>query len=253
MSLLSSGRLGLNDYFRQRSVANDLHVGPADLPPMKPRLPRWREYPVTQVFLSYRIDDEPFAAAFFDHELSREFGPGAVFFASRSIELGADWEKAMFAAVSASDAVLVIIGPRWLTAADGKGHRRLDDPQDFVRREVELGLRLGKQVIPVHLERRHRLDPDTLPESLRELAAKQGTVVEFRNSKPDLARLVTRLRRQIPSLAPAPEEEPSPQPVGTTSTDNSTHNTIHGQVNGNVVQGRQHIGGIFFGRQPSGT
>jgi hypothetical protein len=175
-----------------------------------------------------------------------------VFFASRSIDLGADWEKAMFAAVSDSDAVLVIIGPRWLTAANGDGHRRLDDPRDFVRREIELGLQLDKQVIPVHLERRHRLDRDTLPEPLRRLADKQSTVVEFRNSKPDLARLVTRLRRQIPSLGPAPENVPPPQPAaGTTSIDNSSHNTILGQVNGNVVQGRQYIGGIFFGGPPS--
>ncbi|WP_328449474.1 toll/interleukin-1 receptor domain-containing protein [Amycolatopsis sp. NBC_00438] len=202
---------------------------------------------MTQVFLSYRTCDEPFAAAFFDLELTREFGPDAVFFASRSIELGASWETAMFAAVSASDAVLVIIGSRWLTAADKKGRRRLDDPRDFVRREVELGLQLKKQVIPVHLERRHELDVDTLPESLRELAGKQSTTVAFRNSKPDLDRLVTRLRRQIPSLVPAPPA------ASATSIDNSTHNTVTGPVHGNVFQGRKHIGGIFFGERPSGT
>jgi hypothetical protein len=200
---------------------------------------------VTQVFLSYRTDDASFAAAFFDQELTRELGQDAVFFASRSIALGADWEKAMFDAVSISDAVLVIIGPRWLTAVDKDGNRRLDNPRDFVRREVEMGLQLGKQVIPVHLERRHRLDPDALPESMRELADKQSAVVEFRNSKPDLGRLVTRLRQQIRSLRPARESATS-----TTSTDNSTHGTIVGPVNGNVFQGR-HVGGIFFGSQSS--
>jgi hypothetical protein len=210
-----------------------------------------RIFPVTQVFLSYRTDDQPFAAAFFDHELTREFGDDAVFFASRSIHLGADWEKTMFEQVSRSDAVLVIIGPRWLTAVDQDGCRRLDNPRDFVRREVELGLRLGKQVIPVHLERRHRLEPDTLPESLRELATRQSTVVEFRNSEPDLARLVTRLRRQIPSLRPAvTATTPATTPATTTV---GTQNNFHGQVYGTVVQGRQHIGGIFFGEPPSGT
>ncbi len=204
---------------------------------------------MTQVFLSYRTDDAPFAAAFFDHQLAREFGQDAVFFASRSIALGADWEPAMFAAVSASEAVLVIIGPRWLTATDKNGNLRLQDPQDFVRREVELGLRLRKQVIPVHLERRHPLDRAALPGTLAELAEKQSTIVEFRNSEPDLARLVTKLRRQIPSLRPAPE---SPQRPATT-VDNSTHNRIVGQVNGNVVQGRQQIGGFFFERPPAGT
>jgi hypothetical protein len=203
---------------------------------------------VTQVFLSYRVDDEPFAAAFFDHELTREFGDDAVFFASRSILLGADWEKAMFDAVSASDAVLVVIGPRWLMVTDPNGHRRLDDPLDFVRREVELGLRLGKQVIPVHLERRHRIDRAMLPETMRTLVDKQSAVVQFRNSKPDLARLVTRLRQQIPGLGTAPVDRsrPAPGPPG-----NSYTTTIHGNVNGYVNQGKQ-IGGIFFGGTTSG-
>jgi hypothetical protein len=202
---------------------------------------------VIQVFLSYRTDDEPFAAAFFDDTLSREFGPGAVFFASRSIDLGTAWEKAIFEAVSDSDAVLVIIGPRWLTARGKDGLRRLDDPQDFVRREVELGLELHKQVIPVHLERRHRLDHETLPRSLWALADKQSTVVAFRNSRPDLAKLVTQLRRQIPSLGTAAQDEHHPAPGPMT-----VHNTV-GPVTGNVIQSGQHIGGIFLGGQKSGS
>ena len=199
---------------------------------------------MTQVFLSYRADDQPFAAAFLDHELTREFGDDAVFFASRSIPLGAEWEKAMFDAVSASDAMLVIIGSRWLTATDEDGLRRLDRPDDFVRREVESGLRLGKQVIPVHLERRHRMVPGTLPDSLKALADRQGTVVEFRSSKPDMARLMTQLRRQIPALRTAPVTEPR-HTASAPGVDVSTHNTINGDVNGNLVQGRT-IGGIFI-------
>ena len=202
---------------------------------------------MTQVFLSYRTCDEPFAAAFFDLELTREFGPDAVFFASRSIALGDDWETAMFNAVSASVAVLVVIGPRWLTAADADGRPRLQDPRDFVRREIELGLQLKKQVIPVHLERRHDLDLDALPESLWELADKQSTTVAFRNSKPDLERLVTRLRRQIPALAPAKA------PVSAAGAGNNTHNTLLGTVHGNVIQSGTHIGGIFLGGPPAGS
>ena len=201
---------------------------------------------MTQVFLSYRTADQPFAATFLDQELSRAFGEDAVFFASRSIPLGADWEKTMFDAVAASEAVLVIIGPHWLTVTDSTGRRRLDDPADFVRREVAYGLELGRQVIPLHLERRHRLEPDTLPAPLRALAGKQGAVVQFRNTKPDLARLVTQLRRQVPALAAA-RATVAPGPASNAATvDNSTHTSI-GRVNGNVVQNGRQIGGIFIG------
>src|SRR5215213_2425257 len=38
------------------------------------------------------------------------------------------------------EVVLILIGPQWLTAADRDGHRRLEDPEDDVRMEVELAL-----------------------------------------------------------------------------------------------------------------
>src|SRR5689334_4017196 len=203
--------------------------------------------PVSQVFLSYRVDDQPFAATLLDHELTREFGEDAVFFASRSIPLGADWEKTMFDAVAASDAMLAIIGSRWLDAVDDSGRRRLDLPDDFVRREIEAGLELGRQVIPGHLERRHRLDPDTLPASIRDLVKRQSLVVNFRSSKPDLARLTTELRRRIPGLRPSTVEHrvAADLPIA----DHSTHNTVNGVRGGMVIQGNP-IGGIFFGSHP---
>jgi hypothetical protein len=199
---------------------------------------------VPQIFLSYRVDDQPFAAAFLDHELTRELGDEAVFFASRSISLGADFEKSIFEAVSASVAVLVVIGPRWLTTTDEDGRLRLADPADFVRREVELGLQLDKQVVPVHLERRHTFDTKVLPVSLHPLAGKQGPIVRFRNSKPDIARLVTQLRHQIPSLRPATPD--APRDADRRVYEHSNHNEISGQVTGNAVQVGKQIGGIYF-------
>jgi hypothetical protein len=46
---------------------------------------------------------------------------------------GEQFEEALNEALAQSDNLLAIIGPDWLTAVKD-GHRRLDDPEDWVRR-----------------------------------------------------------------------------------------------------------------------
>ncbi|HKS48925.1 MAG TPA: toll/interleukin-1 receptor domain-containing protein [Amycolatopsis sp.] len=157
---------------------------------------------MTQVFLNYRTVDEPYGAVMLDQLLSDRFGSAAVFFASKSIPLGAEWEAEMFKAVGESDALLVIMGPQWLTAADEHGNRRIDDPRDFVRREILTAFDLGKQVIPVLLDAR-RVKPEELPEELRRLCDLQDIKIHFRSARPDVDRLAMRLRQLIPGLRAA--------------------------------------------------
>ncbi|MEU3765873.1 toll/interleukin-1 receptor domain-containing protein [Amycolatopsis keratiniphila] len=160
-----------------------------------------------KIFLNYRTADDRFGVALLDHELSRAFGPETVFFASKSIELGADWEKSMFDAVAESEAVLVVMGRHWLGDVDEAGLRRIDDPQDFVRREILLAFELGKRVIPVRLDVPDRVRADDLPEELRPLSELQDIAIGFRSASPDIDRLAARLRELIPGLRaqPAPK------------------------------------------------
>ena len=60
---------------------------------------------------------------------------------------------------------LVIIGPRWLDARSGGG-RRLDDPEDWVRHEIESVLALGLRVIPLLVDGAHVPHAADLPDSL---------------------------------------------------------------------------------------
>jgi hypothetical protein len=162
---------------------------------------------VTRVFLNYRHADEPFGVAMLDRELSARFGSEAVFFASKSIQLGASWKKEMFAAVERSTALLVIMGRHWLNEMDDTGRRRIDDPKDFVRREILLAKKLGKSVIPVRLGI-PRLSASDLPPKLRSLPQWQDIELQFRTAGPDLDRLETKLRRLIRGLG-APEPAPA--------------------------------------------
>jgi hypothetical protein len=167
---------------------------------------------VTQVFLNYRAADEPFSVGMLDQILSKEFGSSAVFFASKSIELGSLWEPEMFTAVEKSVAVLVVIGRFWLTATDDDGVLLLGKEDDFVRREILLGMQTGKKVIPVLLGTR-RPKRGELPEALRPLAERQSISIAYRSTGLDIGRLVTKLREEIPELrklGSSPDALPGP-------------------------------------------
>ncbi|MGW7532205.1 toll/interleukin-1 receptor domain-containing protein [Amycolatopsis sp. NPDC054798] len=191
---------------------------------------------MNQIFLNYRTADERFGVALLDHELSRAFGPEAVFFASKSIELGSEWEQYLFDAVKASEALLVVIGRNWLDAANADGDRLLDDPQDFVRREITTAFELGKRVIPVLLET-PRIPREELPAPLRQLADVQDIRIQFRNAVPDIDRLAKKLEQLIPGL-----RRISPAETGTKFTAHAHQGGVVNQYERVDVRGDFHAG-----------
>jgi hypothetical protein len=72
------------------------------------------------------------------------------------------------------EVLLVVIGDQWLSASyhDGpkKGLRRLNDPEDYVRLEIELALAHNITVIPVLVENAKMPGQNDLPEELANLA-----------------------------------------------------------------------------------
>ena len=88
------------------------------------------------IFISYRRDDSQAWAGRLYDALRRTFGPTRVFRDIDTLEAGVDYAEAIEQWLAKSDVVLVVIGPRWLTAADPNGRRRLDDPDDLARLEV---------------------------------------------------------------------------------------------------------------------
>ena len=102
-----------------------------------------------QIFISYRRDDEKYAAGrLYDH-LSQHFAKNQVFIDVDNLEPGVDFIDAIEASVGSCDALIAVIGKRWLTSSDQKGKRRLDNPEDFVRLEVATALKRNIRVIPV--------------------------------------------------------------------------------------------------------
>jgi TIR domain-containing protein len=108
------------------------------------------------IFISYRrADSAPITGRIHEH-LAHYFGDSVVFKDVEDIPAGADFRATLEEAVNRCDVMLVIIGPTWLTMTDSQGNRRLDDPADFVRIEVESGLkRKDALVIPAGQRRQN--------------------------------------------------------------------------------------------------
>jgi hypothetical protein len=128
-----------------------------------------------------------------------------------NIPLGVDYRRVLTDAVAQSDVMLVVIGRQWLRVADERGHRRLDNPGDPVRIEVEAALARGIPVIPVLVQDAPMPQERELPPSLAPLAYRQGVVVRgdpfFHR---DMDSLVSRLDAIFAPAPPPPQPQPAP-------------------------------------------
>ena len=102
-----------------------------------------------------------------------------------------------------TDITLVVVGKRWFGPQPRRG-RRIDDPADPVRVEVEIALRSGMPVVPVLVEGAAIPNVDQLPDSLKDLVYRSGLKVDAgRDFEQHIERLI---RNMEPILARRAEE-----------------------------------------------
>jgi len=164
----------------------------------------------TRIFISYRRSDAGWPARWLADRLSRQFGTSVVFQDVESIQPGDDVAVKIEAAVGACSVLLAVIGPQWL-AAEGEAGRRLDDPRDWVRLEIEAAVKRRILIIPVLVDGARMPSAGDLPPSIVDLTRRQA--VSLSPSSFDIRRLVsvlaTALRRQgTHTEARAPEFPP---------------------------------------------
>jgi hypothetical protein len=177
-----------------------------------------------RIFISYRRDDSIGYAGRLQGDLSRRYSDEHVF---RDIEIppGADFGEYITSLVDKCNIVLAVIGPRWLDARDREGQRRLDDPQDWVRLEIERALaRDGVEVIPVLVDGAKLPPREELPESLLGLRRRNAFELSDRRWDYDLEELgkhldallrgtsAVRVRPAAVATTPTPAAVPTPPP-----------------------------------------
>lgn len=170
-----------------------------------------------RIFISYRRDDSAGHAGRLYDRLRGHFGAERVFMDVTGIEAGTDFVEAIDTAVGGCDVLIAVIGRQWLKCTDNAGHRRLEDPHDFICLEVGSALKRKVRVVPVLVEGAAMPGTDDLPERLQGLTRRQA--VELRDTRwdADVEDLIAVLAR-IPEgggaeTVPPPRPAPSPRPT----------------------------------------
>jgi hypothetical protein len=107
----------------------------------------------------------------------------------------------------------VVIGKRWIDVADEDGEPRLNNPDDYVRLEIEKALRSRTRVIPVLVEGAPAPKGSQLPTSLASLARRNGIAMSHDSFGSDADRLIATLDRVLATPAtelPGPSGDAAP-------------------------------------------
>lgn len=165
-----------------------------------------------QVFISYRRQETAaHAGRIYDAMVSR-YGESNVFM-DVDMDPGVDFVEQITEAVSGCVALIVVMGPAWATVEGEDGSPRIEDPTDFVRLEVETGLRRDDvKVIPALVAGARMPRQEALPEALAPIARRNALELSDGRWGYDVGRLLTALDELLPGTG---EEEVAlnPQPL----------------------------------------
>jgi TIR domain len=175
-----------------------------------------QEAALSAIFISYRRDDARADAGRLARDLQSHLADTRIFRDIDTVEPGVDFATAIETAVTSSDAFIAIIGPRWISASDKAGARRLDDPDDYVRLEIEMAIKRDVRVIPLLVGGAAMPSSTELPPPLAKLARRNAYELSESRWDYDVQRLAEALAKVpgIKTRSPATRQATSPeQPV----------------------------------------
>ncbi len=160
------------------------------------------------IFLSYRREDSSgYAIGLYDR-LRKRFPKHPLFMDIDTLEPGLDFREVIEQAVGSCDVLIALIGKNWLVVNDEEGHRRLDNPNDWVRLEIQTALQRGIRVIPTLVGGAKMPKAEALPGPLANLAGRHALEVSdtrFHTDADRLIRVVKKVVQVPPPRMPLPK------------------------------------------------
>ncbi|HEV2958025.1 MAG TPA: ABC transporter substrate-binding protein [Xanthobacteraceae bacterium] len=158
-----------------------------------------------KLILSYRRSDSAGIAGRIFDRLSSRYGHDSVFMDVDNIPFGIDFRQYIREALAECDALIVVVGPRWVGERPD-GSSRIRDETDPVRVEVETALERGIPIVPVLVDGAVMPKASDLPDSLGDFSFRNAAEVDTgRDFHPHLDRLIRSLDRLLQHAAPRPQ------------------------------------------------
>ena len=149
----------------------------------------------SNIFISYRRADTAGYAGWLFTGLTNHFDKTRVFRDVTAIDGGGDFIEAINKALESCEVLLAVIGKQWLTITNDERIRRLDNPKDLVRVEIETALSRNITVIPILIEGASMPREEELPEGLAKLSRLNALTMNNATWDDDLARLIKTIEK----------------------------------------------------------
>lgn len=182
-----------------------------------------------KITVSFHADDVGASAARLKERLAAQLGQEALVWGVENlVEIGDDWYEVITQKTAESAALVVVIGPQWLTI-ERNGQSWLQDTDDYDQLALTTALaNSGVKVIPVLLDGASMPTAAQLPEGLQSLARRGRVELSEENFETTIQSLVDTLQKALPSKAlqvsqpvasppPAAPSVSTPPPAPTTS------------------------------------
>ena len=150
---------------------------------------------MARIFISYRREDTIDLTRHINDRLSSAGHES--FMDLTSIIPGANWPEELERQLDLAEIVCVVIGEQWLHSRYSNGRRKIDDPNDWVHKEILSDINRGKRLIPIVVNRGSMPNESDLPPSLLEFARRQAKFITQENWNEGVDALLDSIARDI--------------------------------------------------------
>ena len=149
------------------------------------------------IFISYRREDSlPYAGRLFDR-LADRFGEKQIFMDIDTMKVGLDFVEQIQNAVQSCDVLIAVIGKTWVNIQDEERHRRLDNPEDFVRVEIQAALARNIPVVPLLVGGAGMPKASDLPDPIAKLTRRHAMKMSDERFRADATRLIEQIQEYM--------------------------------------------------------